>query len=52
LLWVTYLKETSKLQADINRDTIREYAQTVSLEAVALVSVDDTSSALRLKVPG
>ena len=52
LLWVTYPKGTSKLKADINRDVIREYAQTVGLEAVSLVSVDDTWSALRLKVIG
>lgn len=50
LLWVTYPKGGAKIKADINRDTIREYARTVGLEAVAMVSVDDTWSALRLKV--
>ncbi len=49
MLWVTYPKGTSKVKADINRDIIREYARTIGLEAVALVSVDDTWSALRLK---
>lgn len=50
LLWVTYPKGTSKMKADINRDTIREYAHSLGLEAVAMVSVDDTWSALRLKI--
>ncbi len=49
MLWVTYPKGTSKVKTDINRDIIREYARTIGLEAVALVSVDDTWSALRLK---
>jgi len=49
LLWVTYPKGTSKLKSDINRDTIREYAETIGLQAVSLVAVDDDWSALRLK---
>ncbi len=49
LLWVTYPKGTSKIGADINRDSIREYAQSIGLEGVAMISVDDTWSALRLK---
>jgi hypothetical protein len=49
LLWVTYHKGTSKIKTDINRDIIREYAQTLGLEAVAMISIDDDWSALRLK---
>jgi hypothetical protein len=49
LLWVTYPKGTSKLRSDINRDTIREYAQTIGLQTVSLIAVDDVWSALRLK---
>ncbi|MBI4180649.1 MAG: DUF3052 family protein [Chloroflexi bacterium] len=49
LLWVSYPKGTSKIKVDINRDTIREYAQSIKLEAVAMFSVDETWSALRLK---
>ncbi len=49
LLWVTYPKESSKMKADINRDTIRGYADAIGLTAVSLVSIDDTWSALRLK---
>ncbi len=51
LLWVTYPKGTSNTKVDINRDVIREYAQSIELQAVALVAVDETWSALRLKSP-
>ncbi len=49
LLWVTYPKGTSKIKADINRDSIVKYARSVGLEGVAMISVDNTWSALRLK---
>jgi hypothetical protein len=50
LLWVTYPKGTAKIPSDINRDSIREYASTLNLKAVAMVTIDDTWAALRLKV--
>ncbi len=50
LLWVTYPKGTSGIKTDINRDIIREYAQSMGLNSVAMISVDDTWSALRLKL--
>lgn len=49
LLWVTYPKGSPKARADVNRDTIREYARTIGLEGIAMISVDDTWSALRVK---
>jgi len=49
LLWATYPKGASKLKSDIHRDTIREYAETIGLEAVSIVAVDEDWSALRLK---
>ncbi len=52
LLWVTYPKGTSKIRTDINRDIIREYALTIGLTSVAMISVNDTWSALRLKSSG
>ena len=52
LLWVTYPKRTSKNKIDINRDIIREYAKSIKLEAVAMISIDDKWSALRLKLSG
>jgi predicted CoA-binding protein len=50
LLWVTYHKGTSKQKSDINRDGIAAYAGTIGLQAVAMISVDENWSALRLKV--
>jgi hypothetical protein len=50
LLWVTYPKGTSKMKADINRDSINDYAKSVGLVGVAMVSIDATWSALRLKI--
>ena len=54
LMWVTYPKGTSQLardrKVDVNRDIIARYAQGHKLQAVAMVSVDDTWSALRLKI--
>ena len=52
LLWVTYPKGTSKVKADISRDTIAAYALSIGLQAVAMVSIDETWSGLRLKVVG
>ncbi len=49
LLWVTYPKGTSKVKTDLNRDKIREYAKKFGFEAIAMVSIDETWSALRLK---
>lgn len=49
LLWVTYHKGTSKTKTDMNRDTIRAYAESIGFKAVAVVSVDEDWSALRLK---
>ena len=48
-LWVAYNKGTSKQKADINRDSIREYAATIGLNAVSLISIDADWSCLRLK---
>ncbi len=49
IIWVTYPKGTSKVKTDINRDIIRHEAEKFGLEAVAIFSVDNDWSALRLK---
>ena len=49
-LWVSFCKGTSKKTTDINRDTIARYAFSIGLEGIAIISVDDDWSALRLKV--
>ena len=50
LLWITYPKGAAKIKSDITRDTIWRYAKTVGLDGVAMVAVDDTWSAMRLKL--
>jgi hypothetical protein len=50
MIWVTYHKGTSKVKTDINRDTINAYAHSIGLEGVAMISIDDDWSALRLKL--
>jgi hypothetical protein len=49
VLWITYPKGSSKKGMDINRDSIRELAKSMGLEAVANFSVDAKWAALRLK---
>lgn len=48
-LWVVYPK-AGKLGTDLNRDIIWKQAGRVGLQAVAIIAVDDTWAALRLKV--
>ncbi len=54
LLWITYPKKTSVLAkergVDIDRDSIRQFAETIGLKAVALFSVDQDWSAFRFKI--
>ncbi len=50
LLWVTYPKGKGKKKPDVNRDIIWEYARTLGLEGVAMVAIDNTWSAMRLKL--
>ncbi len=50
MLWVTYTKGSSKIKTDINRDTINAYAQSINMQGVAMISIDEDWSALRLKL--
>lgn len=50
MIWVTYPKGTADVDTDINRDSIAEYATSIGMEGVAIVAIDQTWSALRLKV--
>jgi len=52
ILWVTYHKGTSRVKTDINRDTINAYSHSIGLEGVAMISIDEDWSALRLKIIG
>ena len=51
-LWVTYYKGTASVKTDINRDSINAYAKRIGLQGVAMISIDDDWSALRLKIVG
>jgi ABC-type sugar transport system substrate-binding protein len=48
-LWVAYLKQTASKATDINRDTIRAYAEENGITTVAMISVDGDWSAMRMK---
>jgi hypothetical protein len=52
LLWISYPKGAARIKSDITRDPIWRTARTLGLEGVAMVAVDDTWSAMRLKVGG
>lgn len=50
MIWVTYYKGSSKNASDIHRDTINSFAMQHGLQGVAIVSIDQDWSALRLKI--
>ncbi|MEZ0368170.1 MAG: hypothetical protein ACAI44_03675 [Candidatus Sericytochromatia bacterium] len=49
LLWVAYPKKTSKQSSDLNRDQGWDLLKAKGFEGVALVALDETWSALRLR---
>jgi hypothetical protein len=49
-LWIAYIKGASIMKTDINRDSIREYVNSVGLDTVSQIALDGDWSALRLKV--
>lgn len=50
MIWITYHKGTSRVKTDINRDTINAYAGSIGMTGVAMISIDEDWSALRLKL--
>lgn len=50
LLWLSYHKGTSKIKTDINRDTINAYCMTKGLQGIAMISINDDWSSLRVKL--
>jgi hypothetical protein len=51
-LWVAYHKGTSEVKTDINRDSIRAFSLSVGMQTVAMISMNDDWSAIRLKRGG
>lgn len=49
MIWVTYPRLTSALKGDIHRDSINTFAQQNGWIGIAIISIDDDWSALRLK---
>lgn len=49
VIWITYPKGARKQRQEIHRDTIAADAQKQGLKGVAIVSIDETWSALRVK---
>ena len=49
-LWVAYYKGTGRIKTDIHRDSINAYAGTLGMTGVAIISIDQDWSGLRLKV--
>ena len=49
-LWIAYPKGISKIHINIHRDIIARYALGIGLQAVAMIAIDETWSALRLKI--
>ncbi|KTB48015.1 hypothetical protein DD509_02970 [Dehalogenimonas alkenigignens] len=49
LLWLTYPKGTSKVDTDLNRDILWAEMANYGLAGVAIISIDDTWSAMRFR---
>jgi len=49
IIWITYPKQSSGVKTDLNRDVCAEISQKFGFTTVALVSIDETWSALRIK---
>lgn len=50
MIWVIYFKGTSRQKTDIHRDSINALASQYGMQGVAMISIDEDRSALRLKV--
>ncbi|NOU93323.1 hypothetical protein GC093_08845 [Paenibacillus sp. LMG 31456] len=50
LLWITYPKKSSKLKTDLSRDEGWKVISEAGYEGVALISIDETWSAMRFRI--
>ncbi|GAA4859225.1 YdeI/OmpD-associated family protein [Paenibacillus vulneris] len=49
LFWISYPKKSSKIKTDLNRDSGWETIHGAGFEGIALISIDDTWSAMRFR---
>jgi len=49
IFWVSYPKGSAKVKTDLNRDILWKLMQKHRFEGVAMVSIDDTWSAMRFR---
>jgi hypothetical protein len=49
LLWISYPKKTSKIKSDIHRDILWAKVEPHGWSGVALISIDDSWSAMRFR---
>jgi len=50
MIWANCHQGTSKVKTDIDRDTINACVQALGMTGVAMISIDEDWSALRLKI--
>lgn len=51
MIWVSWPKKSSKVETDINEDTIRQYAIEIGLVDIKVCSVNEIWSGLKLVIP-
>jgi hypothetical protein len=49
LLWIAYPKGSSKVKADVNRDSLWEAVKPMGLRPVRLIALDETWSVMRFR---
>ncbi len=50
-IWICYPKLSSSIKSDLSRDIIWKYVEQLKFRPVAMVSMNDTWSAFRIKLP-
>jgi hypothetical protein len=52
LVWIAYPKKTSRMESDLDRETVREVMSAFGCRAVSIVAIDETWAALRFRPVG
>ena len=51
MIWVSWLKKSSKIPTDVTEDTIRDFALEIGLVDIKVCAVSDIWSGLKLVIP-